>query len=130
MELGIRFLEKNFIILYIIFTYCLCLFFIYLCICYFILFTLLHIPLPLFYNVFQTMLTSEMERLWEIDSGLYPLTVFAESFILDLCIGFEYVSCYFVLIETISLSLQWWRDKLKSNNLLPLGLSFYYFIDS
>ena len=46
MELGLRFLESNFMLFYIIFTLCLCL--IYLCICYFILFMSRHIPLPLF----------------------------------------------------------------------------------
>ena len=46
MELGLRFLENDFILFYVIFTLCLCLFFIYLCICYFVLFTSRHIPIP------------------------------------------------------------------------------------
>ena len=49
---------------------------------------------------------------------------------LDVCIDSEYVSGYFVLIETINLLMQWRRDQFKSNKLLPLYLSFYYFIDN
>ena len=39
------------------------------------------------------------------------------------------VSGYFVLIESISFLMQWWKDKLKSNKLLLFDLSFYYIID-
>ena len=83
-----------------------------------------------FVSVFRTMRTSGVEQLCEIVNGLQPLTVFTESFILDVSAGSEYVCGYFILLETISLSMRWWKDKFKSNKLLPLDLSFYYFIDN
>ena len=61
--------------------------------------------------------------------SLQPLIVFAKSFILDVCTGFECVSGHFVLTETINLLIQWRKDKLKSNKLLLLDLLFYYFIN-
>ena len=124
MELGLRFSENDFILFYIIFIVCLCLFFIFLCICYFILFPSYHIPLPRLVSAFGTKQTSGMEYLCETVNCLYPLTVFAESFILDACTSSECVFGNFVLIETINLSIQWRKDKLKSNKLLLVNLSF------
>ena len=46
------------------------------------------------------MQTSGMGCLCEIVNSLHPLTVFIESFILDLCTGSECVSGYFVLSTT------------------------------
>ena len=118
MELGLRFSENDVILFYIIFILSLCLFFIYLCICYFTLFTSRHISLTLLTSVFGTMQRSGMERLFGLVNSLQPLTAFTESFFLDVCTGSVCVSGYFVLIETINLLMQQQKDKSKSNTLL------------
>ena len=46
-----------------------------------------------------------------IVNSIYLLTVFAESFSLDVCTGSECVLGYFVSTETINLLIQWWQDK-------------------
>ena len=61
----------------------------------------------------------------KIGNSLQPLTVFAESLILDVCTGSECLSGCFVLIEIINLLMQWWKDELKSDLLLLFDLLFY-----
>ena len=84
----------------------LCLFLIYLCICYFVLFTSRHIPLPLFRKCI-----SNHANIWDrayLRNSQRSLAV--DCFCKELHLG----------------CLRW----LKSNKLLLLDLSFYYFIDS
>ena len=150
MELGLHeirttIFRNDFILFYIIFILCkffyfyfFQFFFLYYVYVYFsftyvsvILFCLRHVIFLYlcFLGVFETMQTSGMELLCEIVNSLQPLTVFSESFILDVCTGSECVSGYFVLTETINLLMQWWKVKLKSNKLLLFDLPFYFFID-
>ena len=105
MELGLRFPEIDFILFYIIFTLRLCLFFIYLCICYFILFTSRHIPLPLFCKCI-----SNHANIWYGAS-------------LRNCQRYLAIGCR---CRELHLGRLRW---LKSNKFLPFDLSFYCFID-
>ena len=59
-----------------------------------------------FVTVFGVMQTSGMEHLFVIVYSLYRSTVFAESFILDVCTGSICVSGYFVLREATALLMQ------------------------
>ena len=106
MELGLRLSENDFILVYIIFIICLCLFFINLFVCYFILFTSRHNP------VYGT------------------IVAFAGSVLLGVCTDSECPSIYIIVLETINLlSMQCQSNTLKSNKLLPFDLSFCYFIN-
>ena len=136
MELGLHGIrttisEKDFILFYITFTLSLWLFFIYLCIFYFILFKSRHIPLSLcrkcilnHANIWDGTSLRNSQRslsrwlfLWRASSWMFALVLN----------GF---SGYFVLMEIINLSKQWWKDKLESNKLLAFNYSLYYFIDN
>lgn len=60
-----------------------------------------------FIGLFETMQISGMERLWEIVYSLQQLTIFAQSFILDVGTGSECVSGYFILLQQKPLICQY-----------------------
>ena len=105
MELELQFSENDLIVFLYHFTLCLCLLFIYLDICYFILFTSRHIPLHLVRKCI-----SNHANIWDGSSlRNKQRSLAADCFCREL-----HLEC-----------LHW----LKSKKLLPFGLS-YHFIDN